>query len=283
MPNTDETASTGPVEKLANPRRRTGCQDASPLRRLVGHVHFVFAALLGVVFFLFFSGLTLLVALLPPWRYEAAVIFGRLFGFSMRMVLGWRFDTRHAERFHDIRPAIFVANHQSNLDLAIYGSIFPVRTAAIGKKEIRNLPLFGWLFTRSGNILIDRSNPATAIASLEAVGRQMHAENLDVWMFPEGHRNQGERLLPFKRGAFHLAASSGIPLVPVVCEPIGRVLDVQRLYVSPGTLRIEVLPPVETTGHTALDLSARVTEIMQAEVDRLGLLAKDRKAARLQD
>jgi lysophosphatidate acyltransferase len=76
-----------------------------------------------------------------------------------------------------------------------------------------------------GTIFLDRRNPQVAIASLKAAGENIKRRGLSLWMFPEGTRTLREEptLKPFKKGAFHLAVQSGVPIVPVVCENYWRL------------------------------------------------------------
>jgi 1-acyl-sn-glycerol-3-phosphate acyltransferase len=89
---------------------------------------------------------------------------------------------------------------------------------------------------------------------------------------PEGHRNQGETLLPFKSGAFRLALAARVPIVPVVAEPLEVIADTERHLARPGTLRVTVLDPIPTDPPppgTLADLVASTRARMQDELDRL--------------
>src|SRR5690606_14985900 len=94
-------------------------------------------------------------------------------------------------------------------------------TVIIAKKEVRRYPVLGWLYAVTGNALIDRSNTRSAIRTLRRLERRMLRQGISVWIFPEGTwgREPG-RLLPFKQGAFRMAISTGVPLVPVVVSPL---------------------------------------------------------------
>lgn len=77
----------------------------------------------------------------------------------------------------------------------------------------------------SGAIFIDRGNSSKAHKSLEAAGEEMKREGISLMMYPEGTRHIEEvpTLLPFKKGAFHLAVQAGLPITPVVCENYWRL------------------------------------------------------------
>jgi 1-acyl-sn-glycerol-3-phosphate acyltransferase len=107
---------------------------------------------------------------------------------------------------------VIVANHQSNYDLFVIGQVVPRRTVAIGKKSLGWVPLFGQLFWLGGNVLIDRKNASRHARPC----RRPHlaARHLDLGL-PRRHAQPGEQLLPFKKGAFHMALEAGVPIVPV--------------------------------------------------------------------
>ena len=89
---------------------------------------------------------------------------------------------------------------------------------------------------------------------------------------PEGHRNLGPDLLPFKSGAFRLALAAKVPIVPVVAEPLGAIADTTRHLARRGSLRITVLDPISTDpppAGTLAELVAATRARMQEELDRL--------------
>lgn len=247
------------------------------LRRSLYRLHFVVGSLTGVVSFLGVSLAGMVYVLLLQGRSKnAPFLFARGFGAVMKAILGWKIALSGTESLASMAPALFVANHQSNLDVVTYGSIFPPRTVAVGKKELLRIPLFGWFFKASGNVLLDRQNREKAVQSMVAAAERIRNEGISVWMFPEGHRNQKRELLPFKKGPFHLAIAGQLPVVIVVSEPIAGLLDAKRGLVRPGTLRIRVLPPIPVAGFDAGDvdvLMARVHAAMQEARDELSATA----------
>ena len=176
------------------------------------------------------------------------------------------------ERLEDCRPCVIVANHQSFLDVVTYGSMFPRRTVSAGKREIGRIPLFGWFYRLSGNLVIDRSHARSAHDALEAAAKAMADEKISLWFMPEGHRNMSGTLLPFKSGAFRLAIAAGVPILPVVAEPLTAIADPPHRRLRPGSLRVRVLDPIPTAGLTHKDvpgLMENVRSTMQAALDGL--------------
>src|SRR5262249_30354787 len=117
-----------------------------------------------------------------------------------------------------------------------------------------------------------RAHARSALESLEQAGRTMREEKIAVWFMPEGHRNRGAELLPFKTGAFRLAIASGAPIVPIVAEPLTVICDTSRQLARPGRLRVRVLEPVLTEGLDPKELPALVFSVrskMQQALDNL--------------
>ncbi|HEV8269341.1 MAG TPA: lysophospholipid acyltransferase family protein [Thermoanaerobaculia bacterium] len=247
--------------------------------RSVQRVHFVLASLAGGFSFFAISLAGMLALLLfRKHARKLPVLFARSFSWVMRTMLGWRISTEGLSIFRDAAPAILVGNHQSNLDIVVYGTIFPPGAVAIGKKELAKIPLFGWFFAGTGNILVDRQNRESAFRTIRTAAERIQKEKLSVWMFPEGHRNQKAELLPFKKGAFHLAIAAQVPVVVVVSEPIGTVLRAKRLLVRPGTIRIRVLPPIPTEGMTEKEVDELIEKVraaMQSTRDDLAATARE--------
>jgi 1-acyl-sn-glycerol-3-phosphate acyltransferase len=231
--------------------------------------------LAGGLWFFVCSAVGLVALVLTRGSRDSVYQFARWFCGGVVKLMGWRIEIDH-EKLNASRPDVFVSNHQSIMDVLVFGAIVPRRTVAIGKVELARIPLFGWFFVQSGNLVIDRGNSEAARKMLAAAGKRLQAEGLSVWVTPEGHRNDSGELLPFKTGAFRLAATARVPIVPVVAEPLEAVVDTKRLLARRGTLRISVLAPVPPLEAAAAESeeairsqAAAVRAAMQAELDRL--------------
>ncbi len=238
------------------------------LRRLIYRLHFAVAALVGVFFFVTLSLLAVFELAVLKWDRERVMrawipTWWRI----MSRTLGWEMEVDGDERFETCRPAVVTVNHQSNLDIVLWARFFPGGTVIIGKKQIRKIPIFGYIYQGTKNILIDRENAERARQSLAEAARRINAERLNVWMAPEGHRNLGAEMLRFKKGAFHLAIAAKVPILPVVVGPVWTVFDGHRAMLRPGHLRTRVLDPIPTDSLTERDvddLAARTRAAMDA-------------------
>jgi 1-acyl-sn-glycerol-3-phosphate acyltransferase len=240
--------------------------------RALERVAYLTGFLLGGIWFLVCSAAGIVWLLLSPRNRRTLYVFGQVFCRGVVRLMGWRIDVFNSERLDDARPCVFVANHQSFLDVVTFGSIFPKRTVSAGKREIGRIPVFGWFYRLSGNLIIDRGNPRGARDSLEEAARTIRDDSVSVWFMPEGHRNTGPQLLPFKTGAFRLALAARVPVVPIIAEPLDVIADTTRRLARPGVLRVSILEPVPTDAsapRSVAELAAEVRAKMQEELDRL--------------
>ncbi|VDB97145.1 unnamed protein product [Peniophora sp. CBMAI 1063] len=199
-------------------------------------------------------------------KYNVNWVIARSFYNLAGHILNVKFVVEGEEHL-ETRPSVLVGNHQSMFDILYLGRIFPLRASIMAKKELQWMPLLGQFLTASGAVFVDRGNNAKAVRSLAAAGEAMRERGTSLWLFPEGTRSmrQYHDMLPFKKGAFHLAVQAGVPIVPVVCENYWRIYR-QGVF-DEGVLKIKVLPPIPTTGLTTADvgdLAERVREQMVA-------------------
>ncbi len=167
------------------------------------------------------------------------------------------------------RPAVFIFNHQSNVDMVIIARLLRRDITGVGKREIRDMPIIGRIFEASGVVLIDRRNTASAIEAMKPLVDAMRVEGKSVCLSPEGTRAISPKLADFKKGAFHLAMQAGVPMVPIV---IHNSVDVQPkgdILYHPGTVEVEVLPPVETSKWSAETIDKHVAEVRNMYLEAL--------------
>lgn len=192
----------------------------------------------------------------------------------MRPPLGLHVRVEGRERMAEAAPCIYVSNHQSMYDVPVLAELYPVDTVVIGKRELRKIPFFGWLYAVTGNVLIDRSDNESAVRSLKEAAQRVTTRGQSIWIFPEGTRGtESGQLLPFKKGAFHMAVETGVPLLPVVVEPLRPFFDASRRRVRPGTVTVRVLEPIPSAGLTEADIPDLIEKTRDAMQGALSDLA----------
>jgi 1-acyl-sn-glycerol-3-phosphate acyltransferase len=175
---------------------------------------------------------------------DATMRLGKLWSRSMLSAVGARVTYRGLEHSRAHIPCIYIANHQSNVDIWALINALPPATRFVAKESIFRIPVLGWAMAAAGFVPIDRSNRNRAVRSLKVAAEKVRAGR-PVVLFPEGTRSTIGSMLPFKKGPFHLALQAGVPVVPIAISGSGRILPRRSLRVTPGTVLVKFLPPIE--------------------------------------
>jgi len=166
---------------------------------------------------------------------------GRSFKLFMILSTGVSFEVLDPkDHVGKTRPAVFIANHQSELDVLMLGSSFPKYCSMTAKSSLKKTPFLGWFMILSGAIFINRSNAKDARQAMSSAANEIRSRRQSVCMFPEGTRSYSKEpeLLPFKKGAFHLAVQAQVPIVPMVVANYSHILWVKSLLFKSGTIPI---------------------------------------------
>jgi len=209
--------------------------------------------------------MSLVLSLVPGQRFNTNYLVARSFYTYVSTFIGVKFKIEGAENLKT-RPAILAGNHQSTFDTAYLGAMFPLRSIVLAKRELKWIPLLGQFMWLSGDAFIDRKSRESAIRTMTQIGVHIRKNDLALFAFPEGTRSYFAvpDLLPFKKGVFHLAIQTQLPIVPIVCENYYRLVD-NRSRFEPGEVRIAALPPIETTGMVAGDTD-KLIEIVRSRM-----------------
>ena len=142
--------------------------------------------------------------------YHIACSLGR-FGV---LLMGVKIEVRGLEHIQPGQPYIFLSNHVSNLDPPVLIPVVPGRCSVLVKKELFRIPILGTGMRLAELVPVDRTDHESAIASVQEAIPVLR-KGLHMVIFPEGTRSADGRLLPLKKGPFHLAINSGVPILPV--------------------------------------------------------------------
>jgi 1-acyl-sn-glycerol-3-phosphate acyltransferase len=145
---------------------------------------------------------------------------------------------------------IFIANHRSYLDTTALFAYAGKRIGLIAKKELLRVPVLGQGMSFINFVTIDRSNPERALQTMEKV-REIVEGGYSFGVFAEGTRAMPGELLPFKKGAFHLALQTGAAIIPVAIKNTDYLMGKKTAVARSGIMEIVLLPPIETRGKTA--------------------------------
>ena len=160
---------------------------------------------------------------------------------------------------------IVMANHRSMYDIPVLHYLLGHGRDLrwIAKQELQRVPFFGWAYRMSRHVAIDREKRAAAIETLRCAAAQSRAGVTFVIM-PEGTRNSREGLLPFKKGGFHLALDTGLPILPVAILGSDKLMRKGSWYILPGAIHVSVRPVIETANLDRDDIAALVERVRAA-------------------
>lgn len=223
------------------------------LRMVLMGLHFIVAGVLGV-----------LIGVCRPFNPDNSRLCARLYAVPAMWLLGLNVKADVDSLRHKPGTCVIIANHQSNYDLFVFGTVVPHRTVCIAKKSLKWVPLFGQLFWLAGNVLIDRGNAHKARRAMLTTTDTLQHKDTSIWVFPEGTRNLGKGLLPFKKGAFHMAIAAGVPIVQVCVSNYVTHMQLNRW--NSGDVLIRSLPPIPTYGMTSDDIPT-LMQACQAQMD----------------
>lgn len=203
--------------------------------------------LIGVFYIVFFFPLTLIIWLITlPFDRKRVITHMVLMYQSyilVKLMPIWKVRITGRERAQRGQTYVIIANHQSILDILLLNCLC-YNYKWISKIENTRVPFLGWYLRMAGYITVDRGNKESKEKMLEESSVCLR-NNTSVMIFPEGTRSADREIGFFKRGAFQLAISENIPILPVVIDGSGGVLPKHGLVFSTGhRIRIEVKDPV---------------------------------------
>jgi 1-acyl-sn-glycerol-3-phosphate acyltransferase len=230
------------------------------------------------------------------WPYlmsTVALLFVPSLGIT---VLGWPFDKRRSflakftavwaghyltraplagailrgrEKVREDRPAVYVSNHQSMVDiLAIFATHIPMLW--VSKVENSYVPFLGWNMMLNRHIFVKRGYMPSIMRMVRLCLRRLE-EGYSLFIFPEGTRSPDGQLLPFYSGAFRIARRAGVPIVPIVVEGTSEILPKGSFRIRPRPVQISILDEVHPADFDgdAKRLQEHVRQLMGRELRRL--------------
>ncbi|MBO4592300.1 MAG: 1-acyl-sn-glycerol-3-phosphate acyltransferase [Eubacterium sp.] len=119
---------------------------------------------------------------------------------------------------------LFLGNHRSYFDIIILQAISDRPLGFIAKKEFKKVPLFSWWVADLGSLFLDRKDIREGLKTINQ-GTEYMKQGLSLGLFPEGTRNHGKELLPFKTGGYRMAEKSQSPMVLCALTGFDNILE----------------------------------------------------------
>ncbi|XP_050502460.1 1-acyl-sn-glycerol-3-phosphate acyltransferase alpha-like [Diabrotica virgifera virgifera] len=204
--------------------------------------------------------------LIPLWIFSPGdsangLLPARGFRIFCRL-LGLKYTLEGKENVNPDSGGVVLMNHQSILDLIVICILRPSipRCSTIAKRSILYVVPLGLALWLCGTIFIDRKSPSKSQVTLNKTAKLINKKQARVLIFPEGTRNGGPKLLPFKKGAFHLAIAAQCSIQPVA---VSRFTFLGKNKFTSGEIRIRILPAISTKNLTTEDIPRLIEETYQ--------------------
>ncbi|MBI3511763.1 MAG: 1-acyl-sn-glycerol-3-phosphate acyltransferase [Bacteroidetes bacterium] len=226
----------------------------------------ILKTLFGIYALLWFVILLLLAA---PFAIFALTVFhgkkrtmiahriARMWATSLRIFLFLPLTVRNKNFIDPKKTYVFIANHQSQLDIPVYISSCGNTFRFLAKAELIKIPIFGYV-VKSLYVTVNRTERADRNKSIEIMRRSLN-EGVSVFLCPEGTRNRKKDppLLEFRDGAFRLAIATQTPLaILTVLNTDDKLSPNHAVELSPGRIHAVWDPPIETKGLKEEDIPA---------------------------
>ncbi len=160
----------------------------------------------------------------------------------VRNVLGATIDVRGLDRLNGT-PALLVSKHQSELDVALMGALFP-EYGAIAMQELDNYPLVGGIVRKLGHIKVSVEGPRkNQLPQVLEGAHRVHAEGRPILIYPEGTLMEPGRKLRYRGGVWHIYNDLKVPATPVALS-LGLVWPRRDWKKYPAKSAMEFLEPI---------------------------------------
>lgn len=194
---------------------------------------------------LVFGVLAILVGWIPP-RGHAPFRVARWWSRGLLLASGVELKTHGPQATTSGGPFVYMANHQSLLDIPALICTLPGQGRFLAKRDLFRIPVFGWAIGVAGFVPVDREDRSSAPATFAVASRRLRS-GASLVVFPEETRSTDGRLLPFQRGGFLLALKGRVPIVPVGIRGTLAVRRKGSLVVRPGVVEVIYGAPVEVS------------------------------------
>ncbi|MEN8124417.1 MAG: lysophospholipid acyltransferase family protein [Bacteroidota bacterium] len=171
-----------------------------------------------------------------PFFYKIAHIWAKVILF----IMGFSPKVYSEEKMLPDQSYVFSPNHTSIVDIMLMLAISKNPFVFLGKKELANIPIFGYVYKRTC-ILVDRNNTKSRNQAFYEAKKRLK-NGLSVCIFPEGKVPDDESIVLdyFHNGAFRLAIEFQIPLVPITFYDCKKRFPFNTFKGSPGKLRVKI-------------------------------------------
>src|ERR1700722_14114879 len=139
----------------------------------------------------------------------------RFFFRNILHLAGVKFEVRRAPGFDPSRTSMFICNHVNIFDPFVVYSAIPQFVRGFELESHFNVPIYGWLMGRFGNIPVPDVPSREGLETMSKRAKEALDSGVSLIAFAEGSRTRNGHVKPFKKGIFNLAQKFGVPITPM--------------------------------------------------------------------
>lgn len=235
-------------------------------RGIAGALHILFMMCWAGFSAIVYGSLCLIIA---PVNNGLARIFSELWNRNLLFFAGIRVEANGLEKLDTTKRYVFIANHQSHIDIPVLIVGLQHQLSFIAKKELFRIPFFGWGMYALGHIYIDRSNARKAHASIQKAVTRLKKDTISLVLFPEGTRSSDGNVGRFRQGSFSLALKAGVEVVPIAIKNTASLLPKYSRSIKPGTAVFSVCDPIVVSERmTKAEISEKIRKIIVDTIEK---------------
>ena len=172
---------------------------------------------------------------------------------------GVRLRVEGVEQIQSGQAYVVVSNHQSNLDPMVHIAGVPLPMRFLAMRALFDIPVLGRVLRDIGMIEVDRDDPD--MRSIREGTRRALSSGVSVLVYPEGKTSGDGSIDSFHTGAFVLAISNRVPVLPVTLMGTRAVWTPGSNAIRRGTVRLVIGAPIATDQMSARDAVALRDEV----------------------
>lgn len=227
-----------------------------------------FYTIIAVISVSFFTFLCIPVFILKPKfsiRYKISIYFARIFIILMKYICSIEYEIEGAEKLPQNTPYVALPNHQSFWDNLFFPFLIPNSVFVI-KRELFDIPVFGWGLAMVEPIAVDRSN-IMSVKQIIIEGEKKIQQGISLVIFPEGTRVKPGNFLKLKPSAAKLALHCSVPIV-IIVHNAGLFWPKGFWFEKPGVIKVKVLEVLDNTRIREFEDARSLTNYVETVMNR---------------
>mgnify|MGYP006125942167 FL=1 len=196
-----------------------------------------------IIFFILLLLVIVISSFLPNGKELGTKLYN-IFGLSGLIAAGINLKVSGVDKVDTSQSYVVISNHPSTLDIFSHITALPVSIRFLTKTELFRIPLLSRVLKILGLPRIDRKKTRTNLPKINDSIQKVIDNNNSIMIFPEGTRSNQKALLPFKKGAAHIAKKFNLPIIPVVTHNAQNLMIKGSLWFKSGQINIDILDPI---------------------------------------